>query len=287
MNFKLAIILLIIVSAIISCEDTPPENYIPQTYVEGFLLVDQPIEGIRLFTTQSVSDSFNYSESIIRNAEVRIIDENGNLYDLQFRDSINDYFYPGNETVLPKTKYKLEIDPGDGNLITGETITPQRFEWVESPKDIIHYPKDTLALDEVDSLGISWNNSAGTLWYMIQVKCLDTLDYGIYLNDIDDEELNRRIERPFGQNSRYWTDPSRYVGPLANTELPTVWNTFKWYGKHELKIYAPDFNMLRWFIHMQRASYYEPLLGSIEGAIGVFGSASLISDEFFLIKNQK
>ena len=44
---------------------------------------------------------------------------------------------------------------------------------------------------------------------------------------------------------------------------------------------------MMWFLH-NRSTYFNPLLGSIEGdAIGVFASASTDEAETFILKNQK
>jgi hypothetical protein len=43
--------------------------------------------------------------------------------------------------------------------------------------------------------------------------------------------------------------------------------------------------MMEWLIQTMSASY-DPLMSSIEGGEGVFGSASTVKEKFFLYKNQ-
>lgn len=290
-NTKYIISFLITFAALLfisGCEDLPPDKYIPETYVEAYLIVDEPIENIIVMTSQPLSSSFTYDESLVSDAEVRITDENNTEYILEFRDSNEVGYYLPDTTVLvqPETEYTLEITLGDGTVITGETTTPARFDWIRPPKDIIQYPKDTLSLPEVDSLEIEWENASGAIWYLLRIRCADTLDYGIYLDNVSNDELNRRIERPWSRRERFYNDVSRWVGAIPNNKTPLVWTTLKWFGRTEVSVYAPDFNFLQWFIHYQRTGIYEPILGSVEGGIGVFGSASVIRKESFVLKNQ-
>jgi hypothetical protein len=53
-----------------------------------------------------------------------------------------------------------------------------------------------------------------------------------------------------------------------------------------MKVYVPDWNFLRWFLQAQTKGEADPLLSSVDGAIGYFGSASSIKFDFFLLKNQ-
>ncbi len=274
-----------------SCEDLPPDLYIPQIFVEGYLIVDEPINGIILLRSMPVLDSFNYQQSLVKDANIRITELSGNngnfSYQLIYSDEpLLGYHYPDTSVkIKPNTTYKLEITLNNGDRITGETTTPERLKWKIPPRDTLYYPKDTINLPSPDSLKISWQPAAGIFFHLIRIRCLDTLNYGKYLNPPTDE-LNRRISRPWENNVRLYNDVTRWAGPLPATESPVVWTALKWYGLNEITIYAPDYNFLRWFLHNQRRSQYEPRLSSVDGAMGVFGSASAIKKVVFIIKNQ-
>lgn len=281
------IITLFTLAFISACEDAPPTDYIPRTFVEGYLIVDEPIRNIMLLRTLAVSDSFNYKESFIDDATVIIKEESGQEYALIPRnDSIQGYYFPDTTVLIkPKTKYSLDITLKDGSRITSATTTPGRTSWAKEPHVLIQYPKDTIKLPAVDSLKFSWQAVPGVKVYLIRITAIDTLNYGIYLTPRT-EEKNRRIERPFGREDRYYNDLTRWAGPIPNTEAPVVWNGLKWFGWNEVTVFACDYNFIRWFIHMQRRNQYEPLLGSVEGAMGVFGSASTVKKNVFIFKNQ-
>ena len=73
--------------------------------------------------------------------------------------------------------------------------------------------------------------------------------------------------------------PAHWAGPI-------IWNFFKWFGMHEVSIYAPDENFLNWALQYFINSNYDSRHNSINGGIGVFGSASVVRDTSFIIKNQ-
>lgn len=274
-----------------SCEDEPPSNYIPQNFVEAFIYVGQPIEGIVVMNSQPVSESFKYDSSLVRDAFVKLIENNETEYILEFRYEFpQGYYLPDTSVkIKPNTKYDLIVNLQDGTEITGSTTTPGEISWIKPPKDTIHYPsgQDSLDLPEVDSLLISWTPVEDVNWYMIRVKALDTLEYGIYLENVPDDEKNRRVYNPFSDpDDRFYLETVVWAGPLPNTSTATVWRTFKWFGRNEAAVYAMDSNFLRWMFQYQRSSYYEPFLGSLSGGIGVFGSASVVRKEVFLIKNR-
>lgn len=283
--------ILFLIVLIFSCEDAPPTDYIPQYYLEAFLIVDEPIDGIKLMKTQPLQQKFDYSKAFVKNADVRI-KFNGNEVKLSLRDTGNPenwaYFFPDtNLKVQPNTTYYLEIQTYDGVLITGSTTTPERFEWVSAPPDTIYYPKDTINFSDRQPIPIRWSSVKGIFYYIVSAKCLDTLEYGKYLNQ-NSEEKNRRVYNPFDdrrQRSRYYYDVTSWDA-IPNTEYPLYWLLFKWFGKHKIIVYSPDFNFLRWILQQFRASQINPLLTSVDGAIGVFGSASKIEKEIFLVKNQ-
>ncbi len=273
---------------LISCEDAPPTDYIPQYYVEAYLIVDETFDGIKLQRTLPVQDSFKLENALIKDANVKIKFEDKEIQ-LVFRDTGNidnrAYYYPDTSLkVQPNTTYQLEILTSDGVKITGVTTTPRRFEWVQAPPDTLYYPKDTVNFSDRKPSQIKWTSVPGTLFYISMIKSLDTLGYGKYLIPETDEK-NRRTYHPFGESEMDYNEVTSWDG-VANVEYPIMWIMFKWFGKHRITIYSPDFNFLRWILQFFRTQQINPLLSSVNNAIGVFGSASKIEASFFLVKNQ-
>lgn len=266
-----------------SCGDPVPTDYEPQNFVEAFILVGQPVENIIIMRTQPFSASFTYADALIRDAEVSVFDGDEKL-DLVIDSSGEEgYYYPDkNYKVKPETKYRLEARLADGSFISGETTTPPAFEWTAPPKDYLQYPKDTINLPATDS--IAWTKIPGYFIYVIQAKPLDTLDYGKYLTP-PTEEKNRRVYNAFRRDYRYYELTSTTAIP--NEKVSVVWRIFKWYGLHQIQIFAPDYNFLKWFYQYATRSAYDEILNSLQGdGFGVFGSASFVSDTAFVLKNQ-
>ena len=271
----------------VGCEDLPPNSYLPEPFVEAYLIVDEPIEGLRIHISQSVTDTFRSESGVVDNATVEIT-SGDRVYPLVYRvvDGRGEYHLPDTTVLVePTTRYDLKIRLDDGTLITGTTTTPARIQWIRAPDSVLRYPKDTINLPK-DSVRISWTPAPGLSEYIIGVTCLDTLDYGRYLEP-PVEERNRRIERFFEQGAPRYNDAGR-IGFTQGTEVPVTWFAFKWFGRHDIAAYAPDRNMNNWFklTHFSQNPQYNPLYGSVNGGIGVFGSASVARREIFLYKNQ-
>ena len=269
----------------ISCEDDAPGDYKESYIVDALLLVDEPIQGISLIRSQPIFDKYIHDSALVRNANV-IIEGDGKTFNLKYRnkeDGLAGYYADDTEYLIkPNTQYTMKMTLPNGDVISGETTTPGRTEWKIKPKDFIQYPIDTLKLPATDT--VAWEKVQGNDFYLISVSCLDTLDYGKYLNPPIDE-LNRRIYRPFGNERRYREFTT--ISPIANTSSSIVWATFKWFGLHQVKVFVPDFNFLRWYIQVQAKQEMDPLLSSVTGnAYGFFGSASFITDTSVVLKNQ-
>jgi hypothetical protein len=285
MKNKIYILFLILSAGIFNaCEDPIPNDYIEQILVESYLIVDQPIANIRIMRSLPVMDKFVYEDSMVKDADVKII-SNGEVFQLEYTQKEGEYgyYYPDlNYKVKADTKYDLRITLANGDLITGSTTTPLGTRWLKPPKKEFYFPQDTNKLPFVDSLNISWEKVEGVDFYALMLKPLDTLEYGKYLNP-PTEELNRRILKPWSDDDQFFETTTWVVFP--STEAPVVWAAFKWYGVHEIAIYVPDFNYLRWYIQSIGRPNIDPLLSSVEGASGVFGSVSAIRDTFFLRQN--
>lgn len=281
---KIFIIISLISLIFISCEDTAPGDYIENYIVEALLIVDEPIQGISVIKTQPIFEKYIHDSAFVRNAIVEINHNNLN-YKLKFRNKEDGKvgYFLDDQTILvePNTTYNLKITLPNGKVITGSTTTPNRIQWTKKAKDYIQYPIDSLKLPATDT--IAWTKASGIDFYLVSVTCLDTLEYGKYL-DPPTAEKNRRIWRPFRQDRFYREITS--ISPIANTQSTIVWDIFRWYGLQEVRIFAPDWNYLRWFIQAQARQELDPLLSSLEGAYGYFGSTSVIKDTSFLIKNQ-
>ncbi len=280
------ILLVALVFALTSCEDDVLKDYVPRNMVEAYLIVDHPIENVKVLKSQQVFGKFDYNKALIRDAQV-FVKGDGQVIELKIdQTGVTGYYDPAKQYLIkPNTEYTLEIILSDKTVMTAKTITPGKTEWTKEAKDQIQYPKDTLKLKASEM--IQWKRVTGVDFYIGNIKCLDTLNYGKYLTPAT-EELNRRCYNftTDHQDGEEFKEISMTVF-LANNESSVVWNAFKWFGKHSVTIYAPDDNMIRWFIQSYQMREFDSRLNSINNGYGCFGSASMVTDTFFLVKNQQ
>lgn len=264
-------------------------DYIEDYAVQALLIVGEPIEDIRVMRSLRLQDSFSLEKAAVRDAQVRIF-ERDRAIDLTFDHATFTFKASPNIRIKPTTPYRLEINlrttKGEVRTLTGTTTTPQQVVWTLAPKDTLWYPKDTTLLPSPDSLVIAWTPVPGVTDYIFSTWCLDTLNYGVHLRP-PTAEKNRRLVRFFEAQLPRYNEPVR-AGIRAITRTPVIWTAFKWFGKHELRIYAPDVNWANWFrqTNFGQNPRYNYRLGSIENGKGVFGSASMARQFTFLYKNQ-
>ncbi len=278
----LSLLLLLLLS---HCEDPPIVDYQPRYVVEAFLLVNEPIRNIFVYRSLPVTDTFRYEASLVSDADVRLISGTDTFY-LQFSPEYG-YFYPDPaRRIQPRREYRLEVRFPDGKFATGTTTTPDSIAWIQPPKPILQYPQDTINLPSPDSLRIIWSTPDSLPEaFLISVRSLDTLEYGKYLTPPTDEP-NERIHHRVNELDPYKQEVTRW-GFLTANWSPTVWFVFKWYGLHEIAVFNPDPNMIKWFkqTHFSRFPRYTPLLNAMEGdAIGAVCSAFVIRDTTFVLK---
>jgi hypothetical protein len=277
-----------------SCEDPAPTDYKPEYFVEAYLFVDKPIEGLRVTQSQPITSDYVDSIAWVRDAVVNIIGPSGTIQ-TEFRTSPTAGYYAKDASykIEPEKEYHLEITLSDGNKITGTTLTPGRTAWIKPPAKELYYPQDTFDLPNDPNLQIQWEPVPGRAYYFVQTDCTDTIDYGKYLSTPTDEK-NRRCynlfsDQPEDETYAYYANSTNW-GFIANTKSETVWLAFKWFGKHKLRLYVPDDNMITWFLNMffTGSSYHDSNFNTVHGdnAQGVFGSAFVMEDELFLYKNQ-
>jgi len=282
---KKIVLILLTITFISSCEDPAPYDYIPENILVAIMKVDEPINRIELRKSQNLLDETFENELRIKDAEVIIKDSNNVEYKLEYSDSLFYYYPDQNYQVEADMKYSIEVRFGENMELelTGTTTTPTRTKWVNVPEYYLDYPKDVSSPD-IDTLyeKIAWEAAGNGLFYVLSLTNLDTLQYGKYL-EVPTPELNNRLERPWLGENQFKSIQSRAL--IQNTKSPIVWNTFKWYGLHELGILSVDENYLMYFLQVQGTRSMNQLLQSVKGdGYGFFASSHKIRYEFFLVK---
>ena len=276
-----------------SCEDPVVlDKYIETILIEALLIVDQPITQVRLTRTLPLNEPYYYGNALIRNADIFIYENKDKEIKLTFieYDTANikqsGYYYQDTTyKVNPNTEYKLKVILDNGNEITGTTTTPNRIEWIKKIDPVFPYPDDTFNLPVYSGGETEWTLSSA--FYIYSITCLDTLKYGIYL-DPPTDDTNRRIRiRKYNNNNDEPRPVEVTISSLAyKNTMAFNWLYCRWFGKHQLNVYAIDINYARWFLYYLASPNLNDKSYSVKGAAGYFGSASTIEAEFFLQKNK-
>lgn len=274
------------------CEDPiPTDLYVEQTLIEALLTVNKPVEGVLISRSNPIADTFKFENTFIRDAQVMIY-SNTDTMQLAYRQGrfSSEYYCPDTTKIVqPLTRYNLRVQMQDGRVFTSAITTPSPFVWKQKLPAILQFPKDTNNLQRPDfNVFTSWEPPQNQNDFVLRLRCLDTLEYGKYLNP-PTEERNRRVFR-FFENTRSarYRNTAQYIFLGNATASPVAWLAFKWYGKQEVSVLAPESNYLRWFKQRFGGNTFNPLLTNIEGgAIGAFGAASEIKHEIFILKNQR
>lgn len=283
-----------------ACEDVPPTDYEARPFVQGYLLVGEPFQDIVVALSQPIDRVYDYPGSLVRDAEVSI-EFDGRTIPLRFREGPGGgggyHSADSSLRVLPGTTYRLFVRMPGGGIVRAETKTPRSIEWILEPPARLQYPKDTTRLAATDSLRMRWT-PGGTTEYLVRVMILDTMDYGRYLEP-PTAEANARSG---GSGSGGGPGSGGHGGKesvnysvtrwsfVAQDRFQIPWTSFSWFGRHEIAVFAADRWFLEWFKSVQFSRLspeYDPQESNIAGGLGVFGSASVVRRELFLLKNER
>jgi hypothetical protein len=276
---------------VVGCEDPVPTDYKEEIMLEGLLLVGEPLQDVRILRTLPVTDTFSFSKAALPEAKI-VVTADGIDVPMEYVPDARGGTWRAIDTtyrVRPNTLYSVVVQ-ARGASLTASTRTPAEFSWTTTPRTLIQFPHPDSILTTIDdSLIVSWTPVAGAELYIIGLTCLDTLGYGQYLNP-PTVDTNERTVRPkpdfFDRSGTLIANERTTLGATPFTTSQTVWGVFRWYGQHELRVYAPDRAFLEWFylVGGGRRSSYDYRLGNINGGLGVWGSASLIKNRSFLLK---
>ncbi|MDX9759874.1 MAG: hypothetical protein RBU27_12005 [Bacteroidota bacterium] len=288
-----------------ACEDAPPTDYVARPFIQGYLLVGEPIQDIVVALSQPIDQAYDHPGSIVRDAAVTI-EYDGRTLPLLFREEVGAGSYHVDDStvvVLPETTYRLRVRMPDGALVHAETTTPRDLAWVLTPPAFVQYPKDTTRLAATDSLRLRWTPGDNTE-FLLRVMVLDTVGYGRYLSP-PTVEANARTG---GSGSA--GGPGSGGGPgsdghggsaainysvtrwtlVAQDRYQIPWTSFSWYGRHDVAVFAADHWFLQWFKSVQFSRLtpeYDPRESNIVGGLGVFGSAAVLRTGVFVLKNER
>ena len=267
--------------------------------VDALLVVDQPLPSIYLHRTQPPGAAYSRRQAGISEARV-VIREGVRSYPYQDDpDSAGRYNPPdGTPAVWPETTYELQIEIPEGTL-KARTHTPGRVRIRQAR--LVDERSGELRRELIRfGEGDVYNAEANQLYYQDGVVelAIDSLDVpayqlAVFSLDLDSDfvlEADFLKQDDFEEFERSGSSP-----PLdfADGTARLPWFAVVFAGRHLFKLHALDQN---WFDYT-RSSFeggeafegglagdnFERPLFSIDGGLGLFGSASVDSVGFFVL----
>lgn len=269
--------------------------------VDATLIVDQVLPP--LFLRQTIAPNVSYSEEIaaVSGASVSV-SQGTTRYDYTEDPLTTGRYIPPAmaPVVLPETSYSLFIRSGSTEL-KANTTTPERFNinevvllnevtlqpvsslrtYGDTPPDVFGAPENQVKYQEhlLEARFERINVQAYQVGIFSLDPSSDFVIFGDFLDDADFQDFERETSSP----------------PLevAEGNLRLPWFAIAFGGRHQLKIYALDdnwYDFARSSPETQNNAFgglagdnFERPIFSIEGGIGLFGSASIDSLGFFVL----
>ncbi|MDZ7319269.1 MAG: DUF4249 domain-containing protein [candidate division KSB1 bacterium] len=284
----------------IQCGETPitidERTYTPKIVVEGYLFPGQAVEKIRITRNFPLNRDIELAQIVIADATVRLSDvTTGSTYALSYDPFTFAYHYPGNDLAIDFEKtYRIEInatiDNHNLNASSTTTVPGRGFQIVpeKSRLDPLRY-RQRDSQGNLQSFAVAFKRSPTTTFYVMSFVALEASRdnfisenlYGIRVDDIDDQDLNR-----LKYQSR-WVETFYEGFSIHYAEVS--WLQIWFYGRYRVILYAGDKNFKDYFLTHGRiqdidGNLYEPKFHFEGDGIGVFGSALVDTAYFEVIR---
>jgi hypothetical protein len=266
---KYSSIVILSILALAGCkEPTSPNEYRNELVVYGFLFTGQTIDSITVQRTARIDEFYSAEAVAISNAVV-VVSGNGITDTLRYDPATPGRYYSvnGNNRVEPATSYALTVVAPGYPPITASTTVPDIIR-ITNRAEI---PQQLTYLDGTVRLQWSPNNHYS--------------DYLYYVTSID--SLAEKIDRfDLNADTTKLPDKTTYQFGLYGMDHSFVpWFAFNYYGRYTITVSAIDSNYYDYLrqVIFEGIDIHETRF-SLQGGIGVFGSASIDTITVTLVK---
>lgn len=290
--FLLLYSLLIFSSCGESTVEIGPKTYEPKIVIEGYLMPDKKVEGIKITRNIPLNVKVDQSTLVQSDADVRITDlQTGKQYKLTYIPEKFSFGYTGSDLTIGFGKsYKLKVlTTIDGKTLSASSITTvpkEGFKILRASSNI-----GTMGYREKDVNGnlkffsCLFSPSANTNYYFLSIVALNASDSTfIYDNaflNVKPEDVKKYLD-----SYKYRVDWIQNVNSLASSIQYNIdWIAFWFYGDYRIIAYAGDDNFNAFALtHKDVQDFdgnlHEPRFNIQGDGIGVFGS--MIADTVFV-----
>jgi hypothetical protein len=277
--------------------------------VDMVLIVDQPLPPLRLSRTQAPDVPYDPAAAFLGGATVSVLHRIADdvVLETVYRQDVGGPQYVPRDTpvpvVLPGAHYILQVSTLDGETITAETTTPQRFaidEWVllDASGTVERRRLETFATQGeavYDHPANQLDYADGLLDARFSASAADLGAAGFQVGLFSlDPDAGFVIDPPFFEPEDFADLPRSGSSPAFAGEDRFVrlpWFAVYYDGRHLVKTYAVDRN---WYDLVRTTPEggggfgfggnlgdgVDPPLFHVQGGIGLFGSAAADSNGF-------
>ncbi len=271
------------------------ESYEPRIVIEGYLFPHQKVERIWIMENFRLNRNLENTDIMLRDAEVKIIDENDFEYPLRFHTAQSGQSYYDN--YFEYTGLGLDIEYGQSYTIDvtanidGRQLQASSTTTVPQPGlEIVGINHDSLIYRQRDQNGdlmnfmATFERSPGTTFYVMTIKPVDpTNENFIYDNPFDDDEP----ESP--ENDMDYLYEYEWIldrpATAGQSEFEIYWFDLWFYTRYEIIIYAADNNYKEFLqtydeVQEEDGNFHEAKFNIDGDGIGVFGS--VVADTVYI-----
>lgn len=282
------ILLIVMTIFIVSCGegtvDIGEKTYSPKIVIEGYLIPEKKVEGIRITRNFPINTMPNLFTLILSDADVKIIDLQTNKeYKLAYNPAKYSFEYNGNDLIIGYNKsYKILVTAVIDNkklIASSITTTPQKgFKIIkeESILDSMKYREKDL-YGNIKNFQITFCPSNGTAFYLFSITALNA-DTSTFIFDnpyfqVDMKELKKNFD--FYKYQLEWLQHINQNVDKINYKIE--WLDTWFYGNYRMIIYAGDENFRRFVLTYRNVqefdgNFHDPEMNIDGDGIGIFGS---------------
>lgn len=275
-----AIFLFLLFSA---CEEYSQDSYREFVVVESYAIANTPLPSVRVFTTGPADERYDPSQTVIRDANVRLIKtgENGetlNVYEYSFSEDSGVYKALSDDLVEARMTYELIVDFEDRDeTVRAVTTVPDDFEILNQvPPSVIYQSTEQIEII-ISETERTQNQNVFVFSTIAEDTTLSNLT-PFYRAAVDDG--NAEIEDFVINSSGLINEGNFEINPDGTITLQFPWIGVAFYGTNRIITQSVDENLYD-LVRSQEVqlggSTLSPgeipnLIYNTSGGIGIFGS---------------
>jgi hypothetical protein len=292
-HFRLLVVLLVPVVAIVGCDPYEQDDYIEKYVVQSYQIADERLAPILLSTTSPINETYTFSGNAVSGAtvEVRLLNAQGSVEKTHAYAMQSPGVYTVVDTlekVIPLRWYEMVIKIAGKPDITARTLVPDRFETLDLNNNSIKYQSSEQF--EVDITLSSYPGRQNIYVFSIETLDRENAEFTPFYADILDEDDREDV---YINQSGIIFEGNYDIDPTRNTlKIKLPWIGIAFYGPNKITANVIDdalYDFIRTKDVQLGGSTLSPgeinnIASNVENGIGVFGSYARSSMNVFVEK---